>query len=101
MVSSRCPRRSQLAVSARKLILLLTPLGPLAAAPAHAYIGPGAGAGTIAVVLGILASIVMAFFALLWYPVKRVVKRFKAARADAGRDPDEAAEESGAGADSR
>jgi Kef-type K+ transport system membrane component KefB len=88
-------------MSARTLMLPIFAVSMLALAPAHAYIGPGAGAGTIAVVLGILASIVMAFFALLWYPVKRVVKRFKAARADAGRDPDEAAEESGAGADSR
>lgn len=46
--------------------------------PAHAYIGPGAGAGAIAVVLGILASIVLAFFAILWYPAKRLLKRRKA-----------------------
>jgi len=85
MVSSRCPRRSQLAVSARKLILLLT---PLAAAPAHAYIGPGAGAGTIAVVLGILASIVMAFFAVLWYPFKRLLKKRRRARGVAAQPGD-------------
>ena len=59
--------------------LVLLPL-IFTAMPAHAYIGPGAGAGTIAVVLGILASIVMAFFAILWYPVKRLVKKRKAAQ---------------------
>ncbi|MCE6951308.1 hypothetical protein [Cereibacter sphaeroides] len=48
--------------------------------PAHAYIGPGVGAGTVAVVLGILASVVMAFLALLWYPVKRVVRKRKASQ---------------------
>jgi preprotein translocase subunit SecF len=48
-----------------------------AATPAAAYIGPGAGAGTIAVVLGVLASIVMAFIALLWYPMKRLLKSKK------------------------
>ena len=42
--------------------------------PVHAYIGPGAGAGTIAVVLGVIASIVLAFFAIIWYPVKRYFK---------------------------
>ena len=47
------------------------------ALPAFAYIGPGAGAGAIAVVLGILASIVMAFFAILWYPIKRLLKTFR------------------------
>lgn len=52
----------------------------LASAPAQAYIGPGAGAGTIAVVLGILASVFIAFFALLWYPLKRVVRKVRGAR---------------------
>ena len=47
----------------------------LAAAPAEAYIGPGAGAGTIAVVLGILASIGMAFVAIIWFPIKRMLRR--------------------------
>jgi len=61
--------------------LTLALLAPLVAAamPAAAYIGPGAGAGTIAVVLGILASVVMAFFAILYYPVKRLLKKRKAA----------------------
>ncbi len=44
---------------------------------AQAYIGPGAGAGTIAVVLGILAAILMAFFAIFWYPVKRLIRKRK------------------------
>lgn len=61
------------------LVTVLTPI-LLIGLPAHAYIGPGAGAGTIAVVLGILASIVMAFFAILWYPMKRLSKKRKAAR---------------------
>lgn len=66
-----------------QVIFVLVPL-LLIAAPAGAYIGPGAGAGTIAVVLGILASIVMAFFAILWYPVKRLLKKraAKPARAE-------------------
>lgn len=42
---------------------------------AEAYIGPGVGAGVIATVLGVLAAIVMAFVAVLWYPLKRLFKR--------------------------
>ena len=60
----------------------------LAPAAAHAYIGPGAGAGTIAIVLGVLASIVMAFVAVLWYPLKRLIKRRKAAQADSSDERD-------------
>ena len=44
---------------------------------AIAYIGPGLGAGTIAAVLGFIASIFLALFALLWYPFKRIIRRFK------------------------
>jgi len=62
-----------------KLTLLLAAPLLLAAMPAAAYIGPGAGAGTIAIVLGILASIVMAFFAILWYPMKRLLKKWRPA----------------------
>lgn len=47
--------------------------------PAYAYIGPGAGAGTIAIVLGVLASIFLAFVAILWYPIKRLFKGRKGA----------------------
>jgi hypothetical protein len=67
------------------IFIFLVPL-VLAALPAQAYIGPGAGAGTIAVVLGILASIVMAFFAILWYPVKRMVKKRRSARLEQAQE---------------
>lgn len=41
---------------------------------AFAYIGPGVGAGVIATVLGILTAIALALFAVLWYPLKRLLK---------------------------
>ena len=44
---------------------------------AYAYIGPGLGVGTIGVVLGVLASVLLAFFAILWYPIKRLIRRIK------------------------
>ena len=43
----------------------------LLAWPAQAYVGPGLGAGTIGVILGLLASIVLSLFAFFWYPIKR------------------------------
>jgi len=58
----------------RKLGLSINLLVMLLAFPANAYIGPGAGAGTIAVILGVIASIFLAFVAILWYPLKRLVK---------------------------
>ena len=47
------------------------------ALPAQAYIGPGMGGGAIAVVLGILGAILMAIFGLIYYPIKRWLKRRK------------------------
>jgi hypothetical protein len=61
----------------RKLVILGGLLAMLPLASAHAYIGPGAGAGTIAIVLGILSSIVLAFVGILWYPAKRLLKKLK------------------------
>jgi hypothetical protein len=43
----------------------------LAAFPAHAYVGPGLGLGAIAVILGIVISVVIALLAIIWYPIKR------------------------------
>lgn len=45
------------------------------AKPAMAYIGPGVGAGVIATVLGILAAVGLALFAVLWYPLKRLLRK--------------------------
>jgi O-antigen/teichoic acid export membrane protein len=42
-----------------------------------AYIGPGMGGGFIAAVVGILISIFLALFAILWYPFKKLIEKFK------------------------
>lgn len=61
------------------IILLLTALLALAAGPAHAYIGPGAGISVLGSLLGILATIVVAIGAILFWPVRKLLKRRKAA----------------------
>jgi cellobiose-specific phosphotransferase system component IIC len=65
---------------------LLLPIGLLTttlSSPAHAYLGPGMGVGTLAVVFGILASLVLALFAVLWYPFKRMINRLNGPKVDA------------------
>lgn len=54
------------------LLSLFVLLMPQSAA--HAYVGPGAGAGTIAVVLGVIGAVFFAVVAILWYPMKRLIK---------------------------
>lgn len=44
----------------------------LAAAPAHAYIGPGGGMSAIGALLALVAGVLVAFFGFLWYPIKRL-----------------------------
>lgn len=59
----------------RKLNLTLGILLLLQLTTAHAYIGPGLAAGTVAIVLGVLSSIFLAFVGILWYPIKRLINR--------------------------
>ena len=63
---------------------LLLALGIALTVPgvAHAYIGPGLGAGAIAAVIGVFGSIFLALFAVIYYPVKRALKRRRAAASD-------------------
>jgi len=63
-----------------------------AGVPMHAYIGPGASAGTIALVLGVLGSIILAIFSLLWYPIKRML-RSRRTNAAAKHDPAQVGDE--------
>lgn len=60
-----------------------------AATPAMAYIGPGMGAGAVAVVFGVIGSIFLAIFAVLYYPIKRMLRN-RGASQDASdvRTPD-------------
>lgn len=41
----------------------------------QAYIGPGLGAGTVGVVLGVIASIFLTLLAIIYYPIKRLLKK--------------------------
>ena len=42
-----------------------------------AYLGPGMGGGVIAATLGIVVAIFAALFGLIWFPVKRLLKKQK------------------------
>lgn len=47
------------------------------ATPVHAYIGPGAGLGAIAVTVALGLGIIFLVFGLVWYPLKRALKKNK------------------------
>ena len=74
-----------MARNGRLLVFLLLALYPITA---QAYIGPGVGAGALAAVLGVIGSIFLALFAIIYYPIKRMMKTRKARpRRIASKDP--------------
>jgi len=42
-----------------------------------AYLGPGVGGSVIAATIGIIVAIFAALFGLIWFPVKRLLKKRK------------------------
>ena len=46
-------------------------------ASVFAYVGPGLGAGAIGAVIGVIGSIFIGLFAILYYPIKRKLKQRK------------------------
>jgi membrane protein implicated in regulation of membrane protease activity len=50
----------------------------LIASPAAAYVGPGAGISVLGSLLGILATIFVAIGAILFWPIRKMMKRRKA-----------------------
>ena len=49
----------------------------LTATSSFAYLGPGVGGGVIAATIGIIVAIFAALFGLIWFPVKRFLKKRK------------------------
>lgn len=45
--------------------------------PAYAYIGPGMGGGVIAAIIGFFAAVLIGLWGILFYPIKRALKRRK------------------------
>ena len=56
---------------------LLVVMAAVPAAPAQAYIGPGAGLTAIGAVLALVAALLLALVGFVWYPVKRLLRARK------------------------
>ena len=60
-----------------KLILINFFLIFIISSNSYAYLGPGIGGGAIAATLGIIIAIFAAMFGLIWFPIKRLIKKRK------------------------
>jgi|TARA_B100000902_G_C26463548_1_gene506644 hypothetical protein len=47
---------------------------------AYSYVGPGLGLGSVIVVLGLIGSLILAIFSLVYLPVKKFIHRKKEAK---------------------
>lgn len=74
-------RLSLSAWSAALLALVL-----LAPAPALAYIGPGAGITMLGALWGVVMAVALAIGAVLFWPIRALLRRRKAAAPAAGED---------------
>jgi len=63
-------------ITSMKKILLISIL-ILIENTAFAYIGPGMTGGVFAATMGIIVAIFAALFGLIWFPVKRLLKKRK------------------------
>lgn len=59
-------------LAASSAVLALS--APLAA---QAYTGPGLGLGAIGVAFGLIGSLLLGIVSIVWYPVKRLVRRVR------------------------
>jgi uncharacterized membrane protein len=44
-------------------------------AASHAYIGPGAGISAIGALIAVVATVALALFGFVWYPIKRLMRK--------------------------
>ena len=44
--------------------------------PSYAYLGPGMGGGVFIAVIGFIAAFFLALWAILYYPIKRSLKKW-------------------------
>ncbi|WP_265570160.1 hypothetical protein [Sphingomicrobium nitratireducens] len=67
-------------MSQRKLQLMtaLVLAATVLPAPAHAYMGVGAGLSALGSTLSFLGILLLMLFGFVWYPVKRMLKRVRA-----------------------
>jgi ABC-type uncharacterized transport system permease subunit len=65
-----------------KYAVLIIPFTYVIATPAMAYIGPGAGLSAIGAFIAIVAAIIAALFGFLWYPIKRLIRKWKKSNHD-------------------
>jgi hypothetical protein len=60
------------------LLIMIVALGALFFPwPVLAYLGPGGAITSIGALLAVIAGIIAAIFGFLWYPIRRLIRKWK------------------------
>ena len=60
-----------------RIVLLSVTFVLLSSGSAWGYVGPGLGLGAIGAVFGAVVAVFLGIMGLVWYPVKRLMKKMK------------------------
>ena len=58
-------------------IIILATILTLIPQTSFAYVGPGLAMGTLLMILGVMGSLVLAILAIVYYPIKKLIKKSK------------------------
>jgi hypothetical protein len=91
MNEARDPRTRRMGVATTAIAVFTVAL------PVAAYVGPGAGLSALGSLLALLAAVVVAIAGFLWYPIKRLLGKRRAAekQVDSGSTPADPAPQAG------
>ena len=56
---------------------------------AISYVGPGMGGGLIAATIGVVVALLVSIFALLWFPIKKILKKKKQNNLESNKSEEE------------
>lgn len=70
------------------LLAISTSLAALAASPAFAYVGPGAGLTLLGALWGLVVAVVLSVGFILLWPIRRLMRRNKRTAGDQAMDDD-------------
>lgn len=66
-----------------RFVVLSTVLIPALYIPnSWAYVGPGLGLGALGAMVGMVLAVLLAILGVIWYPLKRALRKPSAAQAD-------------------